>query len=118
MFYENFLSLCQSTNKKPTPVLKELGLSPGNLDKWKNGATVNSDVLLKISKHFGVSVDYLLTGKEAEKKSVPGFTEDEQKVLNYYGGLKEEQKDYIKGEMARLNMANRQDAEFSEEQAT
>lgn len=118
MFYENFLLLCRNTNQKPTPVLKELNLSPGNLDKWKNGATVNSDVLLKISKHFGVSVDFLITGKEDEKKPASGLTEDEQKVLKYYAKLTEEQKDYVKGEMARLNMANKQDAEFADESAT
>lgn len=118
MFYNIFLILCQKAGKKPTPVLKELHLSPGNLDKWKNGATVNSDVLLKISEHFGVSIDYLLTGKENEKKLVSGLTENEQKILKYYEKLTEEQQDYIKGEMARMNMENKQDTGSSNAKAT
>jgi len=52
--------LCQSKNEKPTPVLKKLNLSPGNLEKWKNGATVNSDILEKIAIYFGVTTDQLL----------------------------------------------------------
>lgn len=30
------------------------------MQKWKNGATVNSNILMKLSEHFGVTVDYLL----------------------------------------------------------
>lgn len=119
MFYDMFVKLCKENNEKPTPVLKRLGLSPGNLDKWKNGATVNSEVLLKLSEHFGVSTDYLLKGIEAEKSPGSGLTEDEERVLGYYKQLSDEKhKDYIKGELARLLMAeesNKKDVEFAEE---
>ena len=86
MFYAQFLELCNKEGVKPTPLMKKLGLSPGNLKRWENGSTVNSDILLKLSEHFGVSVDYLLTGKE---KSSPTerLTDDEQELLTYYKGL-------------------------------
>lgn len=96
-----------------------LGIGTNTLSTWKTrGTDPPAKYIAQICEFLNVSTNYLLTGKETEKKSAPGLTEDEQKVLNYYGGLKEEQKDYIKGEMARLNMANRQDTEFSEERAT
>ena len=30
------------------------------MSNWKNGGAVKSDILLQLSKHFNVSVDYLL----------------------------------------------------------
>ena len=60
MFYDRFIKLCEDSNIKPTPLLRKLGLSSGNLQKWQNGATVNSSVLIKIADYFNVSVDYLL----------------------------------------------------------
>lgn len=85
MFYAQFMELCNINGVKPTPLIKSLGLSPGNLKRWENGSTVNSDILLKLSEHFGVSVDYLLTGKE--KSSPTDLTADEQELLTYYKQL-------------------------------
>lgn len=48
MFYDRFIKLCEDSNIKPTPLLRKLGLSSGNLQKWQNGATVNSAVLIKM----------------------------------------------------------------------
>lgn len=44
--------------------MKQLELSPGNVQRWRDGATVNSKILMDFSNHFGVSVDFLLNGKE------------------------------------------------------
>ncbi|MDE7098038.1 MAG: helix-turn-helix domain-containing protein [Ruminococcus sp.] len=60
MFYERFLQICEQNKEKPTQVLKTIGVSSGNLSNWKTGGAVKSDILLQISKHFNVSVDYLL----------------------------------------------------------
>lgn len=69
MFYERFIQLCELNNEKPTIVLKEINISPSNVQKWRDGATVNSNILVKLSEHFGVSVDYLL-GRETPNKTV------------------------------------------------
>lgn len=63
-FLDNVLQLCEQRGEKLTPVMKRLNLSPGNVQRWRDGATVNSDILMKFSEHFGVSVDFLLNGKE------------------------------------------------------
>lgn len=60
MFYERFIQLCEDNNEKPTNVLKSIGVSSGNLNNWKNGASVKSDILMQLSEHFNVSIDYLL----------------------------------------------------------
>ena len=60
MFYDKFMELCAERNVKPSPILKELGLSSGNLKRWEAGANVNSDTLKKLSEYFLVPVDYFL----------------------------------------------------------
>lgn len=60
MFYERFIQLCDENSEKPTNVLKLIGVSSGNLKNWKNGTSVKSDILMQLSEHFNVSVDYLL----------------------------------------------------------
>lgn len=64
MFIENVTKLCEKNGEKLTPLMKKLKLSPGNVQRWRDGATVNSDILLIFSEYFNVSVDYLLTGHE------------------------------------------------------
>lgn len=58
MFYDQLIKICNERNVKPTPLVKSLGLSAGNLKRWQEGATVNSDILMKLSDYFGISVDY------------------------------------------------------------
>ena len=58
MFYEQFLKICKEKGIKPTPVLKQIGLSTGCLKKWQNGANITFDTLDKLAKFFDVSVKY------------------------------------------------------------
>lgn len=58
-FYERFLKLCELNGIKPTPALREMGLSAGNLQKWQNASsTVTLDTIEKIAKYFDVPVRY------------------------------------------------------------
>lgn len=61
MFYNKLQTLCKEKGEKPSPLLKKLGLSTGNITKWSRGASVNSDILMKLSEYFDVPIDYLLT---------------------------------------------------------
>lgn len=102
MFYDNFLTLCKQKGEKPTPLMKKLGLSPGNLGKWQNGASVNSDILQKLSVHFGVSIDRLVNGTEDILT-----TDDEKELLNYYKELDERDKGRVIGKAEELVEAAR-----------
>lgn len=44
-FYARFMDICKKNGVKPTPLIKSLGLSTGNLKKWSEGSTVNSDIV-------------------------------------------------------------------------
>ena len=63
--YEMFEKLCQSRNVTPYKVSKETGISRSTLSDWKTGkSTPKTDKLEKLAGYFGVTVDYLLTGKD------------------------------------------------------
>lgn len=94
MFYDQFISLCNRDSVKPTPLIRKLGFSAGNIKRWENGATVNSDILLAVSEHFKVSIDYLLTGKE-KNSSTNILNADEQELLEYFNKLSDKSKGKI-----------------------
>lgn len=61
-FYERFIELCKARSIKPTPALKDMGFSTGNLQKWQNPDTaVTIDTLEKIAEYFGVSPVYFFS---------------------------------------------------------
>lgn len=102
MFYDNFLALCKQKGERPTPLIKKLGLSPGNLSKWQKGASVNSDILQKLSIHFGVSIDRLVNGTDDAVTS-----NDEKELLNYYKELDDYEKGRVMGRAEELAKAAR-----------
>lgn len=64
MFYDNLKAICDLRGLKITTVVTECGGALGSISKWKNGANPNSDIVIKLSFHLGVTTDYLLMGKE------------------------------------------------------
>ena len=100
MFYERFVQLCAGNNEKPTTVLKKIGVSSGNLNNWKNGTSVKSDILMQLSEHFNVSVDYLL-GRTEEQNSNQNQTlsQNEQELLDIFKNFSERDQIKILGKM-------------------
>lgn len=73
--YSLFEKLCSEKGVTPYRVCKGTGISTSTLSNWKAGRyTPKQDKLKKIADFLGVSVDYLITGKEedavAEEKSI------------------------------------------------
>ncbi len=63
--YAIFQRLCELRNIKPAQVAKDTGISKATLSEWKKGTyTPKSAKLQKIADYFGVTMDYLVTGKE------------------------------------------------------
>ena len=76
MFWERFYELCESKNKKPAQIVKELNLANGLITKWKNGFMPNSIALLAIAEYFDVSIDYLLGRTNVKKiKDTKDYTD-------------------------------------------
>ncbi len=86
MFYENFTKLCYEKDISPTATLQKLKISTSKLTAWKNGSLPSASVLILLSEFFGISIDYLLIGKEKNSPTV-NLTADEQELLTYYNEL-------------------------------
>ncbi|MCM1006670.1 MAG: helix-turn-helix domain-containing protein [Ruminococcus flavefaciens] len=85
-FYENLTKLCNEKNISPTATLQKLKISTSKLTAWKKGSLPNASVLILLSEFFGVSIDYLLIGKEKNAPAV-NLKADEQELLKYYSEL-------------------------------
>lgn len=65
------------------------------VSQWERGATIpSSQMLLKLSELYGVSIDYLLGREEAEKKSAPS-EEDGPLYPPEYDSLNQEEKELV-----------------------
>ena len=63
--YEVFQMLLDKYGVTAYRVSKETGISTATLTDWKKGrSTPKQDKLQKIADYFGVSIEYLMTGKE------------------------------------------------------
>ena len=65
--YERIESLRKSKGLSQGKLEKQLGFSNGSISKWKN-STPKVERLQKLADFFGVSVEYLMTGKEDGQK--------------------------------------------------
>lgn len=59
MFYNRFIELCAKSNKAPSQVAEELGITRGTVTGWKNGSSPREKMFCKIADYFGVTVAYL-----------------------------------------------------------
>ena len=80
MFYERLKGLCDEKGTTLTNVIKELGMSSGNLSKWKSGKTPKSDTVSALAEYFGVTSDYLL-GIDSLKEKAMTVLDDPTLVL-------------------------------------
>ena len=65
--YEVFEQLLQKNGVTPYKVAKEAGVTQTALSNWKSGrSTPTTKTLQKIADYFGVTIDYLMTGKESD----------------------------------------------------
>lgn len=68
--YEIFERLLKEKGVTAYRVSKETGIGASTFTDWKNGrSTPKQEKLQKIADYFGVTLDYLMVGKESEEKS-------------------------------------------------
>ena len=64
MFYDTFVKLCNTEDKTPSAVGRELGISKTTIHFWKNGRSEPSDSKhMMIADHFNVDYRALKEGR-------------------------------------------------------
>ena len=67
--YERYCALRDSRKLKDSDVADALGITKSTFTGWKQGTLrPNTDKLYKIAKYFGTTVEYLVSGIEADYK--------------------------------------------------
>jgi transcriptional regulator with XRE-family HTH domain len=84
MFFERLTGLCERNGESITAVIVKLGLSRGNLSRWRNGSNPTAGILNRLADYFEVSTDYLL-GKNNDA-SKPHYINATHYVEEKFGG--------------------------------
>lgn len=85
--YEIFVKLLEKYGVTAYKVSKATGIAGSTFTDWKTGrSTPKQDKLQKIADYFGVTVDYLVTGKEEPLPKASSLTpkdeRDIEKIIN------------------------------------
>lgn len=80
--YEIFVKLLEKYGITAYKVSKATGIAGSTFSDWKSGrSTPKQDKLQKIADYFGVTVDYLMTGKEESKEKDPELTARDERDI-------------------------------------
>ena len=80
--YDIFEKLCMAHNVTPYRVCKDTGITTASISNWKAGRySPKVEKLQKIADYFGVTVEYLMTGKEEPKEKAPELTAKDERDI-------------------------------------
>lgn len=74
-----FTKILENSKITNTEVTKLAQISKNNIGNYKNGQIPNATTLYKLSQIFGISMEYLLVGKNPEN-----LTLDEKRLIELY----------------------------------
>jgi transcriptional regulator with XRE-family HTH domain len=78
-FGARLTKIMKDKNITNTELTEKARLSKNNIGNYKNGQIPNATILYNLSQILGVSMEYLIAGKEKEN-----LTPEEQKLVDYY----------------------------------
>ena len=80
--YEIYCKLRDQAHVKDADVVKATKITKSTFSDWKNGrSNPKLDKLQKIADYFGVTGDYLMTGKEEPKEKSPELTARDERDI-------------------------------------
>ena len=80
--YEIYCKLRDQAHVKDADVVKATKITKSTFSDWKNGrSNPKLDKLQKIADYFGVTVEYLMTGKEEPKEKSPELTARDERDI-------------------------------------
>ncbi|MDE6427125.1 MAG: helix-turn-helix domain-containing protein [Ruminococcus sp.] len=82
LIFNNIIELCNEKNITVSNIVGRFSTSKSAMAAWKKG-NISPDTLVRLADFFGVSIEYLMTGKESR----PELTENEQELLDVFRRL-------------------------------
>lgn len=80
-----------------------LGVTTSTTTSWRQrGTDPPAKHLCRICEYLGCSVEYLLTGQEAEKTPAPGLTENGREMLELFDQLPEREQLLLLGRLQEM----------------
>lgn len=108
--WEIFEKLIKEKGLTAYKVSQATGIGRSTFTDWKNGRSMpGTDKLIKIAEFLDVSVEYLKTGKEPEKKEkspIPSYDKDTMEMIKLFSQLNKEQKNSILSMMRSFALTN------------
>jgi len=99
--YKRIEELCERDSVTITEMCRRAEVPRGNLTDLKKGRqqSLSAKNLNKIAGYFGVTVEYLMTGKQSEEdtKKAPGVSPDAMKIAEVYDSLDDWGKEAVSG---------------------
>lgn len=91
--YEYFKKALDEKNMKVSDFSRLSGIGQSTFSDWKSGrSTPKADKMQRIAECLGVSVEYLLTGKDSSEYVMPNFDPREHEIIEKFGSLDEDEK--------------------------
>jgi len=85
---ERIKTLLKEKSKTQTELADYIGVSQNTVSDWINkGKNPSANYTYRISDFFGISIEYLYTGKDNSNITKDGLTEDENELLANYHEL-------------------------------
>lgn len=92
-FKENFIRLCNNSNKSPSSVCHAVGISAAAFAQWTEKTIPRQATLIKIADYFGVPIETLVP--ENEQKKDPAQMSREEKlsyIMQKYSQMSEDER--------------------------
>ncbi|MBQ9437652.1 MAG: helix-turn-helix domain-containing protein [Lachnospiraceae bacterium] len=110
---ERIYALCKEQRKKVKDVCEVLGIQTSTMSTWRSrGNNPPAEYLEQIASFLGVSIHYLVTGRELPK---PKYTTPEQdEILELFAMLPENKKYEFIGELKGFIKAMGENAKYAD----
>lgn len=97
-FKENFIRLCNNSNKSPSSVCHAVGISAAAFAQWTEKTIPRQATLIKIADYFGVPIETLVPENEQKKapSEMDGEENEKNEIAKIFSDLLPEQQEQAK----------------------
>ena len=89
--YDLIKELCKSKATTTAKLESELGFANGTINKWDTSRP-SADRLKAVADYFGVTMEYLMTGKEKQPPIVGGLSDEEISLIEAVRSLPDDER--------------------------